>query len=421
LILCREGVSLGGGQLWREGLGRGRIGLTGRSGEGAGLFIVIAIAVAIAALLLGSSVVVDGSPATGGKAKVAPFRDGQVLLGFQKWASARQRRGAEAAVGAKEIRKFGAGIHLVRVPRGTVISAVRVLRSLPGVRYAEPDYIMREAAVPNDPSFGLQWGAQNTGQTVNGTAGIPGADERVVPAWDIAKGSHSIVIGVVDTGVEYTHPDLAANIWTNPGGIGGCAAGTHGYNVLTSTCDPMDDDTVYGGHGTHVAGILGAVGDNGIGVAGVNQQASILPVKWVTAGGSGTTSNLIAALEWLRAAKQAGVNVRMVNDSEVFVGTAYSQALSDEIDLIGQNGILFVTAAGNTGDNNDNPAVRRFPCGYVRPTEICVAASNQQDQLPSWANFGPTSVDLAAPGDNVYSTVRNATYGFISGSSMASP
>jgi Subtilase family len=380
--------------------------------------IVIALVVGSGALLHSSLPLVGHA---GPNSSPATFKDGRVLLGFDKWATKSQRRAAVAAAGAKVIRRMGAGIHLLRVPPGTVHEAIQVLRSHPGVRYAEPDYLMQEAAVPNDPSFGLQWGDQNTGQTVNGTTGLPGADERVVPAWDVTKGSRSIVIGVVDTGVEYTHPDLAANIWTNPGGIGGCPAGTHGYNVLASSCDPMDDDTVYGGHGTHVAGILGAVGDNGIGVSGVNQQTTILPVKWVTGGGSGSTSNLIAALDWLLAAKQAGVNVRVVNDSEVFVGTAYSQALSDEIDLIGQNGILFVTAAGNTGDNNDNPAVRRYPCGYARPTEICVAATNQQDALPSWANFGPTSVDLGAPGDNVYSTLRGATYGFISGSSMASP
>src|SRR5207247_2039080 len=116
-----------------------------------------------------------------------------------------------------------------------------------------------------------------------------------------------------------------------------------------------------------------------------------------------------------------GVNVRVVNDSATFVGTAYSQALSDEIDVLGANDILFVTAAGNTGDNNDNTAVRRYPCGYNRPSEICVTASDQQDRLPSWANYGPNTVDLAAPGDNIYSTLRNGTYGYVSGGSMASP
>jgi hypothetical protein len=353
--------------------------------------------------------------------RIAPFRDGNVLVSFDSGLASQAVSRAELAVQGHEVRRLGVGVHLLRVPNGHVLDAVRLLNSTPGVRYAEPDYMEQEAAIPNDPSFPIQWAYQNTGQTVNGTSGTPGDDEHAVPAWNVSTGSRSSVIGEVDTGVDYSHPDLAANIWTNPGGIGGCAAGTHGYNVLTATCDPMDDDTVYGGHGTHVAGIMGAVGNNGIGVTGVNWTTTILPVKWVSASGSGATSDLITALDWLLQAQQAGVNIRVVNDSDVFVGTAYSQALSDEITLLGQNNILFVTAAGNTGDDNDNPALRRYPCGYDLANEICVAASDQNDNLPSWANYGPTTVDLAAPGNNIYSTLRNNSYGFIDGSSMASP
>ncbi|MDQ6662579.1 MAG: S8 family serine peptidase, partial [Chloroflexota bacterium] len=361
------------------------------------------------------------SPAKKTNNQTAPFRDGYVLVSFYSGLSSQVQLKAELTSQAHEIRALGEGVHLLKVPDGHVLDAVRFLNSYPGVRYAEPDYLEQEAATPNDPSFPMQWGYQNTGQSVNGIAGTPGDDEHATPAWNVSTGSRSIVIGEVDTGVDYTHPDLAANVWTNPGGIGGCASGTHGYNVIAASCDPTDDDTVYGGHGTHVAGIMGAVGNNGVGVTGVNWATTILPVKWVSASGSGATSDLITGLDWLIKAKQAGVNVRVVNDSDVFVGTAYSQALSDEIDLLGQNNILFVTAAGNTGDNNDNPAVRRYPCGYDRANEICVAASDQNDNLPSWANYGPTTVDLAAPGNNIYSTLRNHSYGFINGSSMASP
>ena len=183
----------------------------------------------------------------------------------------------------------------------------------------------------------------------------------------------------------------------------------------------MDDETTYGGHGTHVAGILGAVGNNARGVAGVNWATTILPVKWLDSTGDGSTSDLISALNWVLQAQAAGVNIRVVNDSATFFGTAFSQALSDEIDLLGQHNILFVTAAGNTGDDNDDPLVRRYPCGYNRPTEICVTASDQNDTLPSWANYGATTVDLAAPGDEIYSTLRNGTYGYVNGGSMASP
>lgn len=355
-------------------------------------------------------------------AKVPLYSNTQIIVSFNKNSSIQDRLHAEYTVNAREVRFLGIDTaYLLEVQKGQVLDALRILKSNPVVQYAELNYLAQEAATPNDPYFPTQWAYQNTGQVVNGTTGAPGADERAVPAWDVTTGNNSIVIAEVDTGVDYTHPDLAANIWTNPGGIGGCAAGTHGYNVLNATCDPMDDDTVYGGHGTHVAGILGAVGNNGTGVSGVNWKTTILPVKWVISSGSGSTSDLITALNWILQAKQAGVNIRVVNDSDVFVGTAYSQALSDEIDLLGQNGILFVTAAGNTGDNNDDPAKRRYPCGYDRPTEICVAASDQSDNLPTWANYGPHTVDLAAPGNNIYSTLLHNTYGFINGSSMASP
>ncbi len=356
------------------------------------------------------------------KAQQPMYSDTNILLAFPKGIARQQEQTIEGTVHAREVRALGVdNAYLIAVPSGHVLTAIRTLRALAGVHFAEPDYTQDVAATPNDPGFPTQWAYLNTGQTVGSTAGTAGADEHATPAWDVTTGSSSIVIGEVDTGVDYTHPDLAPNIWNNPGGIGGCPAGTHGYNTLTATCDPMDDDAIYGGHGTHVAGILGAVGNNGMGVTGINWHTTLLPVKWVTSNGSGLTSDLITSLNWLLQAKQAGVNIRVINDSTVFVGTAFSQALSDEIDLLGQNGILFVTAAGNTGDNNDNLAVRRYPCGYDRPTEICVAASDQNDTLPSWANYGPHTVDLAAPGNNIYSTLLGHTYGFINGSSMASP
>jgi subtilisin family serine protease len=320
---------------------------------------------------------------------------------------------------------------LLAVPSAGVLAAVNRLRREPGVAYAEPDYLMSADATPNDPSFSLQWGDQNSGQAipfqkVNEELGAPangtvGADDRALAAWGVSTGSRSIVIGETDTGIDYNHPDLHANIWSNPGGIGGCAAVTHGYNVVSGTCDPMDDDTQYDGHGTHVAGIMGAVGNNGVGVAGMNWQTSILPVKWLSSQAMGSTSGLISALQWLVAAKQAGVNLRVVNDSATFVGTARSQALSEEIDTLGANNILFVTAAGNSGNNNDEEAVRRYPCGYDRPSEICVTVTNNNDQLPSWANYGPHTVNLAAPGVSIFSTLRNGSYGYLSGGSMASP
>ena len=376
------------------------------------------------------------------------FRPGVVIVGFRSGVTSPQRYAIEHAVGGHDATFLGPPIKHTRlvaggaarayiapltlqVPSSQVLAIARRLRRNPNVAYAEPDYLMHADAAPNDPSFSLQWAPSNTGQSVPAqgaeeTLGSPapgtqGADDRALPAWGVTTGSSSIVIGEADTGIEYTHPDLAANIWSNPGTVGGCAAGTHGYNVLTATCNPMDDDTYYGGHGTHVAGIMGAVGNNSVGVAGMNWQTTLLPVKWLNSSAGGSTSGLIAALKWLVAAKQEGVNIRVVNDSATFYGTAYSEALREEIDVLGANNILFVTAAGNTGNNNDEEAVRRYPCGYDRPNEICVTATDHNDQLPSWANYGSKTVNLAAPGVSIYSTLRGGTYGYLTGGSMASP
>jgi hypothetical protein len=284
-------------------------------------------------------------------------------------------------------------------------------------------------ASPNDPFFPLQWGDSNSGQSVptqnaneelgSWQKGTPGADDRALSAWGVSTGTRSAVIGELDSGAQYTHPDLAANIWTNPGNIGGCPAGTHGFDAIKGSCYPQDEDQAYGGHGTHVAGIIGAVGNNGAGVTGMNWVTSILPVKWVQAAGS-ETDDLLRALQWLLRVSKEGVNIRVVNDSLTFSGTAYSPAVKKAIEALGERNILFVAAAGNTGDNNDEEAVRRYPCGYDLANEICATAIDNRDELPKWANYGPHTVDLAAPGESIYSTLREGRYGYLSGGSMAS-
>jgi subtilisin family serine protease len=370
-----------------------------------------------------------------------------LLVAFSPHVSAARRYAIERAAGGSGARYLGplvgparhgrSAYELpppleLRVPGTQVLVVARRLRRSRAVVYAEPDYLLRGDATPNDPALPLQWGSSNTGQPIPTqefeellgppASGTPGADDGALKAWQVSTGSRSIVIGETDTGVAYTHPDLAANIWSNPGGIFGCPAGTHGYDVLSpKSCDPKDQDNTYGGHGTHVAGIMGAAGNNGIGVAGINWQTTILPVKWMTNASRGGTAELIEAMQWLVAAKQAGVNVRVVNDSDTFWGTAYSQALSNEIDTLGANNILFVASAGNTGDDNDKVSVQRYPCSYDRPNEICVTASDNNDQLPSWANYGSHTVDLAAPGVSIYSTLRESNYGYLSGGSMAAP
>jgi subtilisin family serine protease len=318
----------------------------------------------------------------------------------------------------------------LRVAPGDVLSAVRTLRGSRLVKFAEPDYRMQASAVPNDPGFNLQWADENIGQAIRTqeppsellgepVLGTPGADDGAERAWSLTTGSREIVVGEVDTGVDYTHPDLAANIWTNPGNIGGCEAGTHGYNAVEQSCDPNDNDVAYGGHGTHVAGIIGAVGNNGIGVTGINWRTTILPVKWLDSASAGNTSTLIEALQWLLKAKEEGVNLRVVNDSATFEGPAGSQMLGSEIEALGKANILFVNAAGNSYESDDKEPLERYPCDYQLANELCVTATNDNDALPPWANYGVKTVNLGAPGVSIYSTLRENKYGYLSGGSMA--
>src|ERR1700676_751027 len=183
------------------------------------------------------------------------YRDGIVLLAFRNGIQKSRQDAVLSGVGAREIKRIGVGVHVVAVRRGRVPEVVQLLRARNEVRFAEPDYLQTLSAgsMPNDTSVGNQWAVQNSGQTVNGIAGTSGADERALEAWAVTTGTNSVVIAELDTGVQYSHPDLFTNMWNNPGGIFGCAAGTHGYNLVAYNCDPMDDDTAYSGHGTHVA------------------------------------------------------------------------------------------------------------------------------------------------------------------------
>jgi subtilisin family serine protease len=293
------------------------------------------------------------------------------------------------------------------------------------VEYAEPNYVVHAiGTVPNDPLFGILWGLQNTGQTIGGQVGTFGADIDASLAWDITKGSRANVVAVVDTGIDYAHQDLQANMWTAPAPfsvtVGGrtidCAAGTHGFNAIKLTCDPMDDNS----HGTHVSGTIGAAGNNGTGVVGVNWIASVMGAKFLDSNGSGTIADAINAIDFAIQAKQvfgAGANVRVLSNS--WGGGGFSQAMLNEINKANTSGMLFVAAAGNSGANND--AVAYYPSNYNAPNVVAVAATDNKDQLASFSNYGAATVELGAPGVYIASTVRNNGYAYYSGTSMATP
>jgi|GEM_PF-3430002 len=321
--------------------------------------------------------------------------------------------------GAKFVREYHRvdGLQLIDLPSGHIKEACETLRKNPNVRYAEPDFMITLSRVPNDPNLPLLWGMQNTGQTVNGDEGTAGIDIRAPQAWQVWTGDPSFRIAVIDSGVNYTHPDLAANVWTNPGEIpgngidddgNGYVDDIHGYDFLNRDGDPMDDN----GHGSHVSGTIGAVGDNGIGVVGVNWQCKIVGLKFLGAGGSGPVS---AAIEGLQYAIYN--NIRVSNNS--WGSTAFSTALRDTIQAAGNAGHLFVAAAGNSSADND--ILPHYPAAYDLDNIISVAAINNDGRLAGFSNYGAVSVDLAAPGVQVYSTMLASNYGYLNGTSMATP
>jgi subtilisin family serine protease len=274
----------------------------------------------------------------------------------------------------------------------------------------------KELVSPNDPMFNEQWALNNDGK--NG--GKEKADISAILAWVKTKGNSDVVVAVLDSGVDYTHSDLVANIWTRPDNMPqykddelGTINDLHGFNAADNAADPMDDN----GHGTHCAGIIGAEGDNDEGIAGINWNVEIMPLKFMGRGGFGTTKDAIEAINYAIQRKRDGVNVRVINAS--WGSTAYSKALEDAIRAAGEQGILFVAAAGNDGGNNDKRP--HYPSNYKLPNVISVAATDKTDALTSFSNFGTTSVHIAAPGRDILSTWLKDSYREASGTSMAAP
>ena len=335
---------------------------------------------------------------------------------------------AHAKMGAKvekELRTGGIlGLQLVQLPNGTdVQSAITAYESNPDVLYAEPDYVISIIpdqtgsiindinstnfhSIPNDPYFLDQWSFNNTGTFR--------ADIDALGAWGISTGSNRVVVAVVDTGVLYTHSDLSKNIWNNTDEIpdngidddhNGYTDDIRGWNFISNTSDPIDDN----GHGTHVSGTIGAVGNNAIGVAGVNWHVKIMSLKVFNPAGVGDTFDAISAIEYANA---NGASVI----SNSWGGGEYSQLLKNAINA---SPAVVVCAAGNSANNNDIYPV--YPAGYSSENIISVAATDHNDLLTSFSNFGLSSVDLAAPGMNIWSTYLNGNYSSMSGTSMATP
>lgn len=328
--------------------------------------------------------------------------------------------GANNAHVIKHLPMINAAVITLDKAEDDILALAKRWSADPSVLYAEPDYLVHAiGTVPDDPDFSQLWGLHNTGQT----GGTPDADIDAPEAWDRFRGSHSVVIASIDTGVDYTHPDLAANMWVNPGeipgdGIDNDANGyiddVHGIDTVNNDSDPRDDNR----HGTHTAGTFGAVGNDAVGIVGVNWDVRIMALKFLSGGGSGSTSDAIEAVDYVTAMKRDhGVNVVVSNNS--WGGGGFSQALRDSIEAGNDQGIMFVAAAGNSGGNTDLSP--HYPSSYDLDGLIAVAATDHNDSLAGFSNFGAVSVDLGAPGVSVYSTTPGGGYTYLDGTSMASP
>ncbi|PYT14876.1 MAG: hypothetical protein DMF51_07755 [Acidobacteria bacterium] len=342
------------------------------------------------------------------------FLPGEALVKFKAGTGKPDKDTIRSGLGAQKVHEFRSHAEHWKLPPGlSTEQAIARLRRNPHVEYAEPNYVLHAVLSPNDQSYSLLWGLNNRGQT----GGLPGSDISAEAAWSVTTGDRAVVVGVVDSGIDYTHPDLAANIWTNPGEIpgngidddqNGFVDDVHGWDFYNNDNDPMDDF----GHGTHVAGTIGAVGNNSIGITGVAWRVSLVPLKFLNAGGHGSTSAAVAAIDYA-----AGLGVDVLNNS--WGSYDFSQTLMDAIRAAGDAGVVFVAAAGNEGVNTDLQPF--FPAGYDLPNVISVAATNSYDNKAGFSNYGPNSVDLAAPGVDIFSTLPGGIYGPLSGTSMAAP
>jgi subtilisin family serine protease len=354
-----------------------------------------------------------------GEASLAPnpeFRADQILVQPKKDVASTAIARFHALHQAQIIKTFPDlnRLQVLRVPQNeTVASLIAKYQQSGLVEFAEPDYVVHASAAPNDPYYvnGTLWGLNNTGQ--NG--GTPGADIAAAKAWDVLHAASNIVVAVLDSGIRATHEDLAANMWVNP------ADGSHGFNAFTGTSNSADDN----GHGTLVAGLIGAVGDNGVGVVGVAWRVQLMACKCLDNLAKGSDSTVIDCIDFARTN-----GARVMNMS--FDSSGSSLAVSNAIEAARNAGIIVVASCGNGsqyGPHVNVDVFRSYPACYPMDNIISVAYTGRNDELGAYSDYGPTNVDLGAPGDQISSTYTNSDSDYfvstpvsgISGTSFAAP
>ena len=353
------------------------------------------------------------------------FVPGEVIVGLEESATQADLAALNRRTGAEtEEDLVRSDVNLVDLPPDVPVGeAVQRYEASPDVEYAEPNFLIFPTRTPNDPHFSKLWGLHNTGQTIGGRSGTADADIDAPEAWSITTRDPTTVVAVIDEGINVNHPDLQGNIWTNPDEVPGNATDddrngyvddVHGYDFANDDASVYDPNPISGKgdeHGTHVAGTIAAEGDNATGVVGVSWEAQVMALKFLAPNGGST----VDAIEAINYAVANGA--RVSNNS--WGGGVYSQALRDAIGRADAGGHLFVTAAGNDGTNN--ATTPQYPCNYSNSNIICVAATDDSDALATFSNFGANTVDIAAPGVGILSTLPHNRYGSYSGTSMATP
>jgi serine protease len=370
-------------------------------------------------LISAAALVVFSVSFTMAQSKADKYVPDEVLIKMDSSSAERRVVDSLTSQGVKVVERFAdLGWQRLKIPAGmSVDEAVARYQKLDGVSAVQPNYYYHLLVTPNDPQFTA--------------AGMYGLAKISAPlAWDTTTGSSAVVVANIDTGAKYTHEDLAANMWTNPGETNGNGIDDdgngfiddfYGYDFFFNDPDPLDQH----GHGTHTSGTIGAVGNNALGVVGVNWNVKIMTIKIYDNDGFGTTAAmLINAYNYVRLMKNRGINIRVTNNSYGGCDEAcgYDQATKDALDAMGNAGILNVFAAGNNNANNDTVAAPSYPATYTSPSVLAVASSTNTDIRSGFSSWGPISVDLAAPGSGILSTVMNVSnYGSMSGTSMATP
>ncbi len=363
------------------------------------------------------------------------FVEGEVIVRYRDGITTLQRANLQTRVPVRAITQFRhtPALHLV-LDDMSVEEALSTLSGRPDVEYAEPNFVRRridpvktadfsrsrmlleegEGVTPDDTFYDAMWALFNEGQTLPNTniSGTPGADIKAYLAWELTTGSEDVIVAILDSGIDYNHEDLNTNLFTDEDGNVGidCSPATLSANDGECGVDPMDRD----GHGTHVAGTIGAVGDNGVGVTGVNWNVRLMAVKVFNDNGFTTSVAIVKGLDY-------AVENGAVVSNHSYGGSGFSEFEFQAFERARNNGHLAVAAAGNRAENNDNEKTRLYPASFDLDNMISVAATTFDDELAWFSNYGVNSVHIAAPGEVIASTVPDNGYAYFSGTSMAVP